>query len=81
MSGDIVERLWWDNDFAVFTADDGYPGLRLMSEADRRQEAADEIKRLRAAGDALADALAWWGKGNDAGDAALAAYREARRER
>ena len=40
----------------------------------------DEIVRLRAAGDALAEALAWWGKGNDAGDAALAAWQEARHE-
>jgi hypothetical protein len=48
VSGDIVERLARDNDFAVFRADDGMPALRLMSEADRRQDAADEIERLRA---------------------------------
>ena len=42
--------------------------------------AADEIERLRAAGDALAEALAWWGKGNEWGDAARVAWQEARRE-
>ena len=40
--------------------------------ADLAAERA-EVERLRAAGDALAEALAWWGKGNDAGDAARAA--------
>ena len=40
-----------------------------------------EVERLRAAGDALAEALAWWGKGNEAGDAARKAWQEARRER
>ena len=48
MADDIVERLGQDNDYLWFIADDGYPGLRVMSETDRRQEAADEIKRLRA---------------------------------
>lgn len=47
-SDDIVERLGRSDDFAVFTAGDGLPALRLMSETERRQEAADEIERLRA---------------------------------
>ena len=34
----------------------------------------------RALADQLAEALAWWGKGNDAGDTAIAAWEEARRE-
>ncbi len=55
MSSDIVERLAQENDFAVFMADDGMPALRLMSEADRRQEAADEIERLRAEVERLQD--------------------------
>lgn len=46
MSDDIVERLGQDNDYLWFITDDGYPGLRVMSETERRQEAADEIDRL-----------------------------------
>ena len=53
MSDDIVERLGQDNDYLWFIGDDGYPGLRVMSETERRQEAADEIKRLRAEHDNL----------------------------
>ena len=71
---DIVERLARDNDFAVFMADDGMPALRLMSEADRRQDAADEIERLRAAGDALAEVADEWPE-------LVEAWQEVRRER
>ncbi len=41
----------------------------------------DEIERLRAAGDAMAEVVAWWGEGTSTGDAVLAAWEEARRER
>lgn len=97
MTGDIVERLGQDRDYVLFTAADGMPGLRLMSEADRRHEAADEIvrlraevERLRAAGDALAEvslgARPWITplfamEHGDRISAATAAWQEARRER
>ena len=69
-----MERLALDNDFAIFIADDGMPALWLMSEANRRQEAADEIERLRAAGDALAEVADEWPE-------LVEAWQEARRER
>lgn len=80
MRGDIVKRLRLDG----FTGCDCLQCLaadeieRLRAERDTERA---EIERLRAAGDALAEALAWWGKGNDAGDAACEAWQEARRER
>jgi hypothetical protein len=43
-----------------------------------RTDAAEEIERLRAAGDALAQVVAWWGDGTTTGDAVLAAWEEAR---
>ena len=43
-----------------------------------RTDAAAEIERLRAAGDALAQVVAWWGDGTTTGDAVLAAWEEAR---
>jgi hypothetical protein len=46
-----------------------------------RLDAADEIERLRAAGDALAQVVAWWGDGTTTGTAVLAGWEEARRER
>ena len=51
----------------------------VLSMFERISELEAEIGRLRSAGDALHDSLAWWGKGNDAGDAARAAWQEARR--
>lgn len=57
---------------------EGYdPAIDRMS--DRIDELEAENERLRTAGDALAEALAWWGKGNDRGDAARVAWQEARR--
>ena len=41
-------------------------------------DAIVEVERLRAAGDALAEATAWWNRGNDLGDAARV-WQEARR--
>ncbi len=49
MADDIVKRLWYTSAY-----------LRTMEEADIREateDAADEIERLRTAGDALVDAL------------------------
>jgi hypothetical protein len=43
-----------------------------------RTDAAAEIERLRAAGDALAQVVAWWGDGTTTGDAVLAGWEEAR---
>jgi hypothetical protein len=67
MSGDIVKRLRRIH------------GGSAVVEVT--QEAADQIERLRAAGDALAEVVAWWGEGTSTGDAVLAAWEEARRER
>lgn len=55
-SDDIVERLTRSQDFKLFVAGDGENGIRMMTEVERRQEAADEIDRLRATLDAI-DAL------------------------
>jgi len=55
---------------------------RLKAERDaERDTMRTEIDRLRAAGDALAEVVAWWGEGTSTGDAVLAAWEEARRER
>jgi hypothetical protein len=48
VADDIVQRLAREHDFRVFTASDDLPGITMMSEDERRQEAADEIQRLRA---------------------------------
>ena len=53
MSSDIVKRLAREHDFRVFTASDDLPGITMMTEAERRQEAADEIERLRAVLDVI----------------------------
>ena len=80
MSGDIVERL---RDCGAFmTTDengDVQVGMRLVAPEDCH-EAAEEIERLRAAGDALAVAYRKLGGLDAAFDAALAAWQEARRE-
>jgi hypothetical protein len=50
--------------------------------ADLQTDAADEIERLRAAGDALAECLRWWADFADQGypdDDALRTWEEARR--
>jgi hypothetical protein len=53
VADDIVVRLAREHDFRVFTASDDLPGITMMSEAERRQEAATEIERLRAAVDVV----------------------------
>ncbi len=55
MADDIVQRLAREHDFRVFTASDDLPGITMMSEAERRQEAATEIERLRTALEVAAD--------------------------
>ena len=55
---------------------------RLRAEASfwerEHQREQDAWRAERALADQLAEALAWWGKGSDAGDTALAAWQEAR---
>jgi hypothetical protein len=46
--------------------------------ADLLEAQQAEIERLRTAGDALAEVVAWWGDGTTTGDAVLAAWEEAR---
>ena len=67
MADDIVERL----------RGRASNPLALKRDAVVMEQAADEIERLRAAGDALAEATAWWNRGNDLGDAARV-WQEAR---
>jgi hypothetical protein len=55
VADDIVQRLAREHDFRVFTASDDLPGITMMSEAERRQEAATEIERLRTALEVAAD--------------------------
>ncbi len=45
----LVERLRRKDDFAVFVAPDGMRAIRVMTEAERRGEAAAEIEKLRGA--------------------------------
>jgi hypothetical protein len=52
---DIVERLRGGKDFKVIHDYSDGPAIGMMTEAERRQEAADEITRLRTAIDALPD--------------------------
>lgn len=47
MTDDIVRRLRAPNDYTAFTAVDGWRAIRMLTEAERRSEAADEIERLR----------------------------------
>lgn len=72
MSSDIVERLRHGNPSAIYVI--------ALDAADLIQAQQAEIERLRAAGDALAEVVAWWGEGTSTGDAVLAAWEEARRE-
>ena len=69
MADDIVERLR--------TAPPSMLGVRLEA-ADLIEAQQTEIERLRAAGDALAQVVAWWGDGTTTGDAVLAGWEEAR---
>ncbi len=71
MADDILERLR-----------NRYPDVvhpHLLTDAELIGAAVVEIERLRAAGDALAEVVAWWGDGTSTGDAVLAAWEEARR--
>jgi hypothetical protein len=86
VSGDIVERL---RDCGVFTTTDEngdvQVGMRLVSPKDCN-EAADEIERLRAAGDALAEVallavVCCQDNEVEQCNRAYAAWQEARRER
>ena len=77
MSGDIVERLRnWDDD-RISTHYEGcwdwHPVCAILV-------AADEIERLRAAGDALAEACAFVRAHPPEVTRSLAAWQEARRE-
>ncbi|MGB0973194.1 MAG: hypothetical protein ACPGVG_19900 [Mycobacterium sp.] len=46
---DLPDRLRRKDATVVFVASDGEKAVRLMTEAERREEAADEIERLTAA--------------------------------
>ncbi len=72
MADDIVKRL---------RNDGGHPDLAhplCIEAADLIEAQQAEIERLRAAGDALAQVVAWWGDGTTTGDAVLAGWEEAR---
>jgi len=43
----LEERLLFENDCEPFKAGDGLPAIRLMSEQERREEAAKEIRYLK----------------------------------
>ena len=78
MSGDIVERLEYL--VSLNTPKSPYQGYAAAQCVEAMASAADEITRLRAAGDALADAAnddlpSLWTIGT------IATWQEARRER
>lgn len=81
MSGDIVERLRQSNGFRVHHTDDG---PIITADVDLLSHAADEIERLRTAGDALAEQLQDYqchcsmSKCRCGHDAVLDAWQEAR---
>jgi hypothetical protein len=55
-------------------------GLSNSEVGDACHLLLDEIERLRAAGDAMAEVVAWWGEGTSTGDAVLAAWEEVRHD-
>ena len=53
---DIHKRLKQENDYVIFLAPDGEKALKLMTEAQRRHEAANYIITLHRAGMAMINA-------------------------
>jgi hypothetical protein len=81
-----IERLRAERDdhkarlgVEAVTAPDADYDTMMDSLQARIRDMWAEIERLRAAGDALAEVVAWWGEGTSTGDAVLAAWEEARR--